>query len=81
MPREANTPICGPAKISCVHWARTNSLDGLIKQGRYIRQEDEIRLKELVKQCNCLPACNSVIYEAEILKNPYESVTFVNFEK
>lgn len=80
MPRDANTPICGTAKIRCVKWAQSNLLKGQIRQGQdirklkygqYINKDQLTSLNQLAKECNCWPACNSITYDAEIIRSQF----------
>lgn len=48
------TKICGVAKMRCYHDAEWRLADNFGWQSSYL------------KQCNCLPACNSIKYEVEI---------------
>lgn len=66
MLRDANTPICGLAKIPCVFFAQGKLVNGQIKRGLNITEKEKIRLKQLVEHCNCWPACYSINYDAEI---------------
>lgn len=57
MPREQHTPVCGAANIACFNEAENNLqkqefVNGLTTGGG--------------KGCNCLPACTSITYDAEI---------------
>lgn len=56
----SNTPICGAANIECLHrsiikLAAKKFADGLL---------DDIDV--IKKGCNCLPACTSILYDAEV---------------
>ncbi|XP_075167591.1 pickpocket protein 28-like [Haematobia irritans] len=70
MPRSADTPICGENKIEC-----------------YMKAQNELNLKQfkdglqLAKEgiapadnCNCMPACTSLEYEAEISEGHFDLV-------
>lgn len=73
MLRDANTPICGPAKKACCLRAVEYSTNGPIRQVQNITEEniteEEItRINKLVEECNCLPACTSLAYDVSIIK-------------
>ncbi len=58
MPRNDSTPICGEGNIWC-----------------YVHIETEVWEKaetSAVNVCNCLPACTSISYAAEISQTKYE---------
>lgn len=59
LPRDANTPICGSESIFCYHSVRDNLIKSSIGA-------------TVMRPCNCLPACNSIIYDAEISQNPFD---------
>lgn len=65
MPRDANTPICGAAKIACYNEAEDNLLKKQFMEGLSLGQEE-------IKDCNCLPACTSITYDAEISQAPFD---------
>lgn len=62
-------PICGPSKSACWRWAKNNLYKGPIRTRNFnVTEEQEIRLNQLIEECNCLPACNSITYDVEIFK-------------
>lgn len=65
MPRDDKTPICGAAKIRCYDDAE----DDLLHQ-QYIHGVSGG--KDLESECNCLPACTSIRYDAEISQAPFD---------
>lgn len=65
MPRSVDTPICGSAKITCYDQAE----DDLLHE-QYINGIDAN--KGSPNECNCLPACTSIKYDAEISQAPYD---------
>ncbi|XP_037032179.1 pickpocket protein 28-like [Bradysia coprophila] len=67
MPRDKDTPICGIAKIDCYNEAENN----LTKQ-QFVEESTLEPGAERVTSCNCLPACTSIIYDAEISQAPYD---------
>lgn len=60
LPRDASTPVCGTDKISCYNSVRNNLLRANISP------------TSVNRPCNCLPACNSITYDAEISQNPFD---------
>jgi acid-sensing ion channel, other len=79
MPRDNSTEICDTTKIPCVHKAKKNyqmlSLNKKLLSKQLKRQlangeikDDDKKFKELkkMKTCDCLPACVSIDYSAEI---------------
>lgn len=64
-------PICGAAKIQCYNQAE----DSLLKQDFMEGLSDKVVNK---KGCNCLPACTSITYDAEISQAKFEFVSVFN---
>lgn len=73
MPRDRDTPICGAAKISCYNRAEDNLLKEQFMEGLTLETG-----AEKVKGCNCLPACTSITYDAEISQAPFDWVSLFN---
>lgn len=69
MPRDADTPICGLGKTKCYYRARDNLMKVRIWNAYQASEEQYLSLKLMVERCNCLPACNSITYDTEILSN------------
>lgn len=63
-PRDATTPICGSKNIECYQSVRDNLLIA------------NITSTSVSRPCNCLPACNSITYDAEISQNPFDWNSF-----
>lgn len=61
MPRDQDTPVCGAMSIDCYNQAEDQLLLQEITQGLEETQQN-IRGKT---DCNCLPACTSITYDAE----------------
>lgn len=74
MPRDKDTPICGAAKIICYTEARNKLFAQQILESLTIKPGDE-----RVKGCNCLPACTSISYDAEIFQHPLEYIRSSKF--
>uniref|UniRef100_A0A336L784 CSON004091 protein n=1 Tax=Culicoides sonorensis TaxID=179676 RepID=A0A336L784_CULSO len=62
MPRDNNMPICGAAQIKCYNTAEDSILQKEINEG-LSGSTDAIRGETT---CNCLPACTSMQYDAEM---------------
>lgn len=63
MPRHETTPVCGLQKLRCVN-----------------RVENEYAVRIMTKKandCNCLPACESVSYDAELSMAKYDRYEFL----
>ncbi|XP_037031858.1 pickpocket protein 28-like isoform X2 [Bradysia coprophila] len=73
MPRDKDTPICGAAKIACYNEAEDNLLKEQFTEGLTLEPG-----AERVKACNCLPACTSITYDAEISQAPFDWVSLFN---
>lgn len=58
-------PICGAAKMACYNRAE----DDLLKQDF---MEGLTKTEKKKKGCNCLPACTSVTYDAEISQASFD---------
>lgn len=66
MPRTPETPVCAENKIHC-----------------YDRAEDEMLLKEFTEgraatECNCMPACTSLVYNAETSQGNFDLEEMLN---
>lgn len=72
MPRDDETPICGTSKIPCYDQAEDDLLQEQYVDG--ITANDKLSLNE----CNCLPSCTSIRYEAEITQAPYDYIRASN---
>lgn len=70
-PRDANTLICGAAKLACYNRAEDNWLTEQFKKRSTLGVEKG-------KGCNCLPACTSISYDAEISQSPFDFVSMYN---
>ncbi|XP_055911783.1 pickpocket protein 28 [Eupeodes corollae] len=68
MPRTADMPVCGAASLFCVNKAEDSLLLKEFKQGLKTSAENFRGATE----CNCLPACTSIAYEAEISQADYD---------
>ncbi len=64
LPRDATTKICSSKNIRCYHSVRDNLL------------KSHITPTSVSRPCNCLPACNSITYEAQISQNPLDWNSF-----
>ncbi|XP_017063341.1 pickpocket protein 28 [Drosophila eugracilis] len=76
MPRNVNMPVCGDASLKCYNQAEDELLlreftQGLVNAGENTRGETE---------CNCLPSCTSIAYEAEISQADFDYKTVANRE-
>ncbi|XP_055708837.1 pickpocket protein 28-like [Phlebotomus papatasi] len=58
MPRYTDTPICGSGKISCYY----RTISDLVLR----TMEEGLQNNYTNSDCNCLPACTSIAYDAEI---------------
>ncbi|KAL5291210.1 hypothetical protein ACFFRR_010551 [Megaselia abdita] len=58
MPRNIETKVCGPAKIGCYKKAE---YEVMLEEFQEIEKNPNAETK-----CNCLPACTSITYDAEI---------------
>ncbi|XP_055590909.1 pickpocket protein 28-like [Uranotaenia lowii] len=65
MPRLEDTPICGVGKIQCYEQAYIDFLEMELKM---LRKNDT----NFRKACQCLPACSSIRYTAEISQADFE---------
>ncbi|XP_055305980.1 pickpocket protein 28-like [Sitodiplosis mosellana] len=62
MPRDIDTKICGASKISCYEEANYN----------FYTEDIGDSSKSYRDECNCLPACVSIEYDAEVDRNKYD---------
>uniref|UniRef100_A0A1A9WD09 Pickpocket protein 28 n=1 Tax=Glossina brevipalpis TaxID=37001 RepID=A0A1A9WD09_9MUSC len=68
MPRRYAAPVCGPKKISCLYDAEDKLALEEFNQG--VSATDSSYRAPTT--CNCLPACTSIAYEAEISQADYD---------
>lgn len=61
-------PVCGPKKISCLYDAEDKLAIKEFEQG-VVAATSSYRA---ATTCNCLPACTSIAYEAEISQADYD---------
>ncbi|KAF2903803.1 hypothetical protein ILUMI_02380, partial [Ignelater luminosus] len=75
MPRANSTPICGPSSKTCMSQANTKFLSSEVsfriehperKFPRNISEED------FDQDCNCLPACDSLSFDADVSLTEWE---------
>lgn len=71
---DRNTPVCGAAKLQCYNKAedellKSDFLEGLTKP------------ENAKKGCNCLPACTSITYDAEISQAKFDWRSLFNAYK
>lgn len=71
---DANTPICGAAKIYCYNEAEDNLLKQDFMEGLSGGTVEK-------KGCNCLPACTSITYDAEISQARFDWISLFNAYK
>lgn len=57
-----DTPVCGQASYECVNKAEDTLLTDEINEGLASSTDSQ----RGVTECNCLPACTSITYDAEI---------------
>lgn len=80
MPRNSMTPVCGPSNISCY-----KSAEYEVMKEEFLKIEAGNELGN--DNCNCLPGCTSISYDAEISNtkftydsNEKSSLTSRNFK-
>ncbi|XP_055382467.1 pickpocket protein 28-like [Condylostylus longicornis] len=71
MPRNTSIPVCGSQKIDCYNQAEDALLKNEFEQGLKTSKENYRGETD----CNCLPACTSIAYEAEISQADYDFVS------
>ncbi|KAH8375195.1 hypothetical protein KR200_002252 [Drosophila serrata] len=74
MPRNVNMPVCGAASLKCYNEAEDELLLREFNQG--LMNSDENARGET--ECNCLPSCTSIAYEAEISQADFDYKTVIN---
>ncbi|XP_068142436.1 pickpocket protein 28 [Drosophila tropicalis] len=74
MPRNVNMPVCGAANIKCYNEAEDELLLREFMQG--LQSSDENTRGHT--ECNCLPSCTSIAYEAEISQADFDYKTVSN---
>ncbi|XP_060654838.1 pickpocket protein 28 [Drosophila nasuta] len=71
MPRNMNAPVCGAGRLQCYNDAEDELLLKEFQQG--MSQDGENTRAET--DCNCLPSCTSIAYEAEISQADFDYKT------
>lgn len=71
MPRDDKTPICGASKIACYDQAE----DDLLRKQYIGGITSNTHTQHSQIECNCLPACTSITYNAEISQAPFDYVS------
>lgn len=66
MPRDDDTPICGSSKIACYNAAEDDLLHEQYMLGIAGNSDDNQH------ECNCLPSCTSIRYDAETSQAPFD---------
>lgn len=66
-----NVPVCGSRKLKCYNEAEDELLLKEFEQG--LNTEDENYRGQT--DCNCLPSCTSIAYEAEISQADFDYKT------
>lgn len=72
---DKDTKICGAAKIKCYNEAEDRLLEKDFTEGL------TGDLEAVKKGCNCLPACTSITYDAEISQAKFDWVSLFNAYK
>lgn len=67
---DAKTPICGAHKIACYNEAEDELLKKFFTDGL-----DKNRIPDK-KECNCLPSCTAIAYDAEISQANLDAKSF-----
>ncbi|KAL1396785.1 hypothetical protein pipiens_010268 [Culex pipiens pipiens] len=76
MPRTNQTRICDPAEIDCMFEAESILMEMDLTQHRENSAEGNFRAN-----CNCLPGCTSIQYDAEITQTDFEWMNWVRSMK
>ncbi|XP_013112148.2 pickpocket protein 28-like [Stomoxys calcitrans] len=71
MPRTADMPVCGEHKITCYLKAEDNML----------QEHFSTRFDDNGDNCNCLPSCTSLEFDAEISQGDFDSKKFLEAAK
>ncbi|XP_028141320.1 pickpocket protein 28-like isoform X2 [Diabrotica virgifera virgifera] len=69
MPHVKDTPICGSGSQKCMFEAQTELLTREVESGI---ENFETETRDAVNDCDCLPACTSLTYNAEYSQAKYE---------
>lgn len=84
MPRENTTTVCDHSRLKCVHEAEKNfttreleikllekQLKRDLKHGKISKNSEQFKKLKSMALCDCLPACTSLRYEAEISQTDF----------
>lgn len=74
MPRDKDTRICGQKDIQCYDKAEDSLLGEDMKSGVTSNKDKNTRN---VTDCNCLPSCTSINYDAEISQAKYDHASVI----
>ncbi|XP_055842010.1 pickpocket protein 28-like [Episyrphus balteatus] len=69
MPRTAEMPVCGAAKIFCVNDAEDSLL---LQRFELALKSSDVENIPITGDCNCLPSCSSIVYETEVSMAEYD---------
>ncbi|XP_063832891.1 pickpocket protein 28-like isoform X1 [Ostrinia nubilalis] len=76
MPHSADIPVCNAGSIECVTRAQVELSVNDIKEGLHLEEaegNDTLpAARQRATQCHCLPACNSIEYDAEMSQADYD---------
>lgn len=70
---DKDTEICGAANIKCYNEAEDRLLEKDFTEG--------LGASVIPKGCNCLPACTSITYDAEISQAKFDWISLFNAYK
>ncbi|XP_036336958.1 pickpocket protein 28 [Rhagoletis pomonella] len=68
MPHTPDTPVCGAINVKCINEAEDELLLKEFNQGAETAEEN-VRGRT---ECDCLPSCTSIAYEAEISQSDFD---------
>jgi acid-sensing ion channel, other len=72
MPRLPGAEVCGTSKNSCYQKSEFELLQLQINQGLKDHESDEFQM-----DCDCLPGCNSITYDAEISQSDFNMTAYM----
>ena len=84
MPRENSTAVCDQSKLECVYEAERNfttrelerkllekQIKRDLKHGNISKNDEKFKKLKSMELCDCLPACTSLQYDAEISQSDF----------
>lgn len=74
MPRDNDTPVCSQSQRQCYESAEESLMLTVV---RHHSEKGSEKDKISKADCNCLPSCTSINYDAEVYETDYDSASVI----